>query len=106
MNCFLRGLSSGFLILLFTAGATAQGERSSLSAPPIASRLLIDAREPKPLWRPEEQALRPFDLFKECPVCPEMVMVPSGEFMMGAPDGEESSEDNEKPQHRVSITKP
>jgi formylglycine-generating enzyme required for sulfatase activity len=105
MNCFVRGLSSAFLFLLFIAGATAQGERSSLPAPPIASRLLIDAREPKPLWRAEEQALRPLDLFKECPVCPAMIVVPSGEFMMGAPDGEENSEDNEKPRHEVRIAK-
>ncbi|MGK7943012.1 MAG: formylglycine-generating enzyme family protein [Microcystaceae cyanobacterium] len=33
----------------------------------------------------------------------EMVLIPSGTFMMGAPQDEEDSEDNEKPQHLVSV---
>ena len=28
--------------------------------------------------------LRPFDILKDCPSCPEMVVVPSGEYQMGA----------------------
>lgn len=35
----------------------------------------------------------------------EMVLIPAGEFMMGSP-GWEKGFDNEKPQHRVRITKP
>jgi formylglycine-generating enzyme required for sulfatase activity len=33
----------------------------------------------------------------------EMVAIPGGEFMMGAPATEESSRDNERPQHRVKV---
>ena len=33
-----------------------------------------------------------------------LVEIPAGEFMMGSPDS--GSDDNEKPQHRVRITKP
>jgi formylglycine-generating enzyme required for sulfatase activity len=33
----------------------------------------------------------------------EMVAVPSGEFLMGAPLTEENSRDNERPQHRVKV---
>ena len=36
----------------------------------------------------------------------EMVLIPAGEFMMGSPDSEENAEPEEKPQHRVRITKP
>jgi formylglycine-generating enzyme required for sulfatase activity len=36
----------------------------------------------------------------------EMVLVPAGEFMMGSPDSDDDSMQNEKPQHRVRITKP
>ncbi|MFO0810443.1 MAG: bifunctional serine/threonine-protein kinase/formylglycine-generating enzyme family protein [Gemmataceae bacterium] len=35
----------------------------------------------------------------------EFVYIPPGEFLMGAPDGEKGAEDDEKPQHRVRITK-
>ena len=35
----------------------------------------------------------------------EMVLIPAGEFMMGSPIGQRCR-DNEKPQHRVRITKP
>ncbi|MBO1066956.1 MULTISPECIES: formylglycine-generating enzyme family protein [Nostocales] len=33
----------------------------------------------------------------------EMVMIPSGSFMMGSPETEEDSNDNERPQHQVTI---
>ena len=35
--------------------------------------------------------------FRDCPECPEMVVVPSGSFLMGAPESEEGSEDDERP---------
>jgi formylglycine-generating enzyme required for sulfatase activity len=46
-----------------------------------------------------EQTLHPGDGFKECVNCPEMVVVPSGQFTMGLRDGRES----EKPAHLVII---
>jgi formylglycine-generating enzyme required for sulfatase activity len=36
----------------------------------------------------------------------KLMLIPAGEFMMGAPDGEPEAQDDEKPQHRVRITKP
>ena len=36
----------------------------------------------------------------------EMVLIPAGEFMMGSPDSDKDTHANEKPQHRVRITKP
>jgi formylglycine-generating enzyme required for sulfatase activity len=53
-----------------------------------------------------ERALRPKDTFKECAVCPEMVVVPAGEFMMGWPETERRYSDNEGPQHKVVISRP
>ena len=46
------------------------------------------------------------DTFRDCATCPEMVVVPSGSFMMGSPADEPNREDNEGPQHRVTISKP
>lgn len=33
-------------------------------------------------------ALAPLDTFQECDVCPEMVVLPMGQFVMGGPSGE------------------
>ena len=41
--------------------------------------------------------------FRDCGECPEMVVVPSGSFMMGSPDGESGRVDTEGPRHRVRI---
>ena len=40
-------------------------------------------------------------VFRDCEVCPEMVVVPAGSFMMGSPE-----EANEMPIHRVTIREP
>ena len=51
--------------------------------------------------------------FKDCPDCPEMVVVPAGTFVMGSPESEPERERNatqykgsESPQHKVTISKP
>ncbi|MEK6234825.1 MAG: TIGR02996 domain-containing protein [Planctomycetales bacterium] len=36
----------------------------------------------------------------------KFVQIPPGEFLMGAPEDEEGADDDEKPQHPVTITKP
>ena len=41
--------------------------------------------------------------FRDCPECPEMVVVPAGDFMMGSPESERDRRDDEGPVHRVSI---
>lgn len=51
----------------------------------------------------EALALRPMDHFKECEACPEMVVVPAGEFVMGSPQSEAGSTEDERPQHNVTF---
>jgi formylglycine-generating enzyme required for sulfatase activity/cellulose biosynthesis protein BcsQ len=54
-----------------------------------------------------ERTLKPGDSFEECAKnCPEMVVVPAGEFNMGSPSSEQGRNDNEGPQHRVTLAKP
>jgi formylglycine-generating enzyme required for sulfatase activity len=36
----------------------------------------------------------------------KLVLIPAGEFLMGSPDEDKDAEDDEKPQHRVKISKP
>jgi formylglycine-generating enzyme required for sulfatase activity len=60
---------------------------------------------PAPLTAAEERALEPKRIFKECAVCPEMVVVPAGGFRMGSPVGEEGRTETEGPQRWVTIRK-
>src|SRR5262245_28093843 len=51
----------------------------------------------------ERRCLRPGygEPFKDCPECPELVVVPAGSFMMGASPGEEVF--NAKPEDQVLV---
>lgn len=42
-------------------------------------------------------------IFRDCPDCPEMVVIPAGGFDMGSPDSEEGRDDDEGPVHRVKV---
>ena len=50
------------------------------------------------------------EIFKDCPDCPEMAIVPSGSFNMGSPESEPERETvirgAESPLHRVKIARP
>ena len=73
---------------------------------PLALALLVAACAPFP----------PGTSFRDCPECPEMVVVPAGSFMMGAPASEIEGMTAaarhhvtwawERPRHRVTIDRP
>lgn len=44
--------------------------------------------------------------FRDCPQCPEMVVVPNGAFFMGAPDTDADSSKFNTPQHEVVFARP
>jgi formylglycine-generating enzyme required for sulfatase activity len=53
-----------------------------------------------------EHALKPLASFRECAKdCPEMIVIPAGEFTMGSPTTEQGRNDDEG-QHQVTITRP
>ncbi len=53
-----------------------------------------------------ERALKPGDPFQECTRCPQMVVVPAGSFTMGSPANEKGRDNDEGPQHLVTIARP
>ena len=48
----------------------------------------------------------PGTTFRDCDVCPEMVVVPAGSFVMGSPPDEPGRYDDEGPAHEVTIAEP
>jgi formylglycine-generating enzyme required for sulfatase activity len=52
------------------------------------------------------RCLKPKDSFRDCPDCPQMVVVPAGDFTMGSPSTEEGRHNHEGPQRRVTLAKP
>ena len=68
---------------------------------------MLQQVRPYVLTAAAERALKPGDSFRECAKdCPEMVVVPAGEFMMGSPADEKDHYGNENPLHRVTIARP
>ncbi|MDP6803825.1 MAG: formylglycine-generating enzyme family protein [Rhodospirillales bacterium] len=45
-------------------------------------------------------------MFRDCPLCPEMVVVPAGAFTLGSPASEVPRDGDEGPQHPVTIARP
>jgi len=71
-----------------------------------ASRALRAFLAPFPVKLPKANR-RSIRLFRDCPTCPEMVVIPPGRFIMGAPASEDPYFGGEiGPRHRVRIARP
>ena len=115
----LLALMAGALVVSFADGASAtkrlpKGVQvpapvadEGQTPPSRAPRQFFPEKRIQPLTPEIEQSLIPKDSFKECDVCPEMVVVPKGSFMMGTPITEvDRAARGEDPLHRVSFAKP
>jgi Sulfatase-modifying factor enzyme 1/TIR domain len=68
---------------------------------------MLASVRPYVLTAEAERGLRPQASFRECAKdCPEMIVIPAGEFTMGSPATEKDRTDDEGPQHEVSIARP
>ncbi|MDD4964121.1 MAG: formylglycine-generating enzyme family protein [Gallionella sp.] len=52
---------------------------------------------------PQQISTKPGSVFRDCPSCPEMIVLPAGKFLMGAPEAETAHEQMEMPQHSVTL---
>jgi len=77
---------------LLAPGQSVSASADHQTPSPAGSRVATVARMPGPT-------------FKDCHVCPEMVELPAGEFMMGSPQDERGRDWTEGPQRRVVIAK-
>jgi formylglycine-generating enzyme required for sulfatase activity len=81
--------------------------KPAMTAPPTPPQARCDGVEAQ--VGNETRCLKPKDNFKDCNTCPEMVVVPAGEFTMGSPGSEPGQENwwkRESPAHQVIISKP
>ena len=76
----------------------ASGGGNLIADPPRPGRPVTARPDPAPA-RP-----RAGEAFRDCDGCPEMVVVPAGEFTMGSPATEEGRWDDEGPRHRVAVS--
>jgi formylglycine-generating enzyme required for sulfatase activity len=82
-------------VLSIALGAVVLMERWRAPAPPSARSAVHAPVPPKPR-----------SAFKDCEVCPEMMALPAGEFMMGSPVDEQGRSEVEGLPRRVVIPKP
>ena len=75
---------------------------SGTYAPLATNRLAVlrTAASDPPVVEPPERA--PGDVFRDCPTCPELVVIPAGRFRMGCVSGRDC-EDDERPVHEVEV---
>jgi formylglycine-generating enzyme required for sulfatase activity len=80
--------------------AIARLKNAAPSAPAVANR-----PTPSPVTPPNANPIpiSPGQTFRDCSDCPEMVMIPSGSFMMGAPTRETERTPDQSPQHLVNL---
>ncbi len=76
-------------------GFTSEGPVASTQGRPIA--------QPQPAVGVYSIARQPGDIFRDCAECPEMVVVPAGNYVVGSPRNEEGRDVDEGPQTRVAI---
>ncbi len=76
-----------------------------LAAVAIAAAGMASLAEAQPKRAPRAAAAAD-PSFRDCPTCPLMVPLPTGEFMMGSPESEPRRNADEGPRRRVQITRP
>src|ERR1019366_5145300 len=105
----LAAFTAGALAVSLAGAASAKSTRArplpapaaeAAPAPAAPSRQFFAAKGVQPLTPEIEAALKPKDSFKECDVCPEMVVLPKGSFTMGTPMTEVDRYKGEDPLHR------
>ena len=88
--------------LAASRGETAAVKERYAMAAKLTPAERAEAHRRARVWRRE----RVGTAFRDCPGCPEMVVVPAGSFRMGSPRSEAGRYDFEGPVRQVTIAKP
>ncbi len=93
-------------------GSETKGDEPRLSSAcpgALVHLAALSSRTAQTLSQTEECGLKPKDAFKECENCPEMVVVPAGEVLMGSSRSDIENglaAANEGPQHKAVVKQP
>jgi formylglycine-generating enzyme required for sulfatase activity len=98
MTISLRGSWAWVLLLL-------------LAQPGLAQTPAAKSAIPEAYQKPAQAPMAPGTAIRDCPACPDLVVVPGGSFWMGSPAGVNAAgtakapwgQANEMPQHRVEV---
>ena len=95
-----RGSSVGFRVSL-----TIDAVKAALASKPVPAKAPFDAKQAR---AHQEAWARHLGTTVETTnsVGAKMILIPPGEFLMGAPDDDDDAQSQEKPQHKVRLTKP
>nr|AEQ20334.1 formylglycine-generating sulfatase-like enzyme [uncultured bacterium EC5] len=98
----------GFLMLRPARSPQPSDAAPAAQTQPIAQQSVRTpqppAAAPPAQAQPIAQQSRPAGrVFRDCPDCPEMVVIPAGSFLMGSPKSEPDRKDDEGPQRRVTL---
>lgn len=92
------------LVILVTVFAATTGARAGTTNLPEGNGSASDRPEaagPVRVAQAQPGSLAPGDVFRDCPDCGELVVVPAGEFVMGSTDTP-----YEKPERSLTIARP
>ena len=96
LEAFIANFGNSFYVSLATA------RLARLKAKEEERKVAL-AVPPKPVVASTRM---PGDTFKDCEQCPEMMVLPAGEFTMGSRQDKENRNQNERPQRSVRIAAP
>jgi formylglycine-generating enzyme required for sulfatase activity len=97
-------------VLAQNTASGSSGAAESQGGPPLLDESCYGGEA----WRPNARlsnddearrirGLRTWESFRDCPLCPEMKVIPAGEFEMGVPPRTDGVKSDESPRHRVAI---
>jgi formylglycine-generating enzyme required for sulfatase activity len=92
-------ISLTLLAAIASTGSYAQ--RGLTVSPPAADRPPPPAGSVVAQKETPKGSLEPGEIFRDCPDCPELVVVPPGDFVMGSPDIP-----YEKPERTITVPRP
>jgi formylglycine-generating enzyme required for sulfatase activity len=103
----LRGLAGVAVLVVIAGVALWQADQEEPKPlPGERPRANEPAPAPQPPAKPTAATAAAGKPFQDCDVCPVMVPLPEGSFLMGSPKSEAGRDDDEGPQHRVTIGRP